>query len=413
MKMKNIFSRVLLLLSAVLLLTGCSKESYFPEPEESGQLSIQKLVPELKNDEIIRASVNIDDFYIRITRAGETVRESLFKEMPEIIDLTPGDYTISVASAAQPEVAAWEAPYYEGSQDFTIVANQIEEVKTIVCKLANVKVSIFYSDKLKAAMGPDCSVNVVVGDRGSLDFAPTETRSGFFAYVPGSSTLVATFRGTVDGVYDENSRPYVDVVPGSHYKITYTLHGPNVDVPDITGDIYPGVAVDAIVQRVDMTVNVEPGDDPIPDDPGRPGEDPDDPNPPTPGKDAPELTPADLFSSPMTVDGSSVVKFSATSSADGGFTEFFVDINSDVLTKDELGGVGLTDHLDLVSPGQYETQLTNLGFPVNVRGSKKADFDLSQFMGLLAALGPGNHKFVIHVADANGTTEKTLTLITQ
>lgn len=162
-----------------------------------------------------------------------------------------------------------------------------------------------------------------------------------------------------------------------------------------------------------MTMNVDPGEDPIPDDPDRPKEDPDDPNPPTPGKDAPELTPADLFSSPMTVDGSSVVKFSATSSADGGFTEFFVDINSDVLTKDELGGVGLTDHLDLVSPGQYETQLTNLGFPVNVRGSKKADFDLSQFMGLLAALGPGNHKFVIHVADANGTTEKTLTLITQ
>lgn len=46
------------------------------------------------------------------------------------------------------------------------------------------------------------------------------------------------------------------------------------------------------------------------------------------------------------------------------FTGFTVDIVSEsVLPPSELTGVGLTDHLDLINPGQYKAQLEGFGFP--------------------------------------------------
>ncbi len=400
--------------SLVMIMTGCGKESMFRDDSGiTGQLSLVKLIPEIRTEEQVRAGVNTEDFYIRIVNGTETVREGYFRDMPEIIDLAPDNYTIKVASAYEAADSEWNNPYYEGSQDFTITAGNITEVKTVVCKFANVKVTIIYDDELKAVMDDDCKVNVVVGDKGSLDFGRDETRSGYFAYVPGSSTLVATFTGTVEGVREENCRPYVDVVPGSHYRITYTLHSSNIEVPDPEGEIFPGLVVDATVEREDMTVDVDIPDDILDDDdrPHQGGDNPNPPTPPTPDKQAPELTPADLFAAPQNVGEGSTVKFAASSSADNGFTEFTVIIRSDVLTPSELESVGLTDKLDLVNPGQFEQTLRNFGFPVNVGGMKTAEFDLSQFMGLLAVLGPASHDFVIHVADANGSTDKTLTLV--
>lgn len=413
--MKRTIYKIAVIFSLIMILTGCGKESMFhDEPGVTGQLSLVKLIPEIRTEEKVRAGVNTDDFYIRIVNGSETVREGYFRDMPEIIDLEPANYTIKVSSAYEAAVSEWNAPYYEGSQDFTITAGNITEVKTIICKLANVRVSIIYDDELKAVMGDDCSVNVVVGEKGSLDFSRDETRSGYFAYVPGSSTLVATFTGTVDGAHEENCRPYVDVVPGSHYKITYSLHSSNIDVPNPEGKLFPGLIIDATVTRVDLTVDVDIPDDLLDDD-DRPheggGDTPNPPTPPTPDKQAPELTPDALFASQQVVDANSIVKFAASSSAEGGFKEFTVVIKSDVLTPSELESVGLTDKLDLVNPGQFEQTLVNFGFPVNVGGMKNAEFDLSQFMELLVVLGPARHDFVLHVADANGSTDKTLTLV--
>ena len=100
--------------------------------------------------------------------------------------------------------------------------------------------------------------------------------------------------------------------------------------------------------------------------------------------------------------------------SESGFTGFEVDIISDnVLPPSELGGVGLSDHLDLIDPGQYKTQLENLGFPTGdaVRGQKHISFDISSFMGMLSMLNKeGNCDFRLTVTDAAGTTVKTIQL---
>jgi len=95
---------------------------------------------------------------------------------------------------------------------------------------------------------------------------------------------------------------------------------------------------------------------------------------------------------------------------------FYVDIVSATLTPDELEAVGLSSHLDLAYPGDLRPQLEGLGFPVaeNVLGQNKISFDITQFAGLLAALGSGTHQFVMTATDEAGNeTIETLTLIAQ
>ena len=84
-----------------------------------------------------------------------------------------------------------------------------------------------------------------------------------------------------------------------------------------------------------------------------------------------------------------------------------------MLTPSELVGVGLSDHLDLIDPGQYQTQLGNLGFPTGdaVKGQKHISFDISSFMAMLSMLNKeGNCDFRLTVTDASGTTVKTIQL---
>ena len=125
------------------------------------------------------------------------------------------------------------------------------------------------------------------------------------------------------------------------------------------------------------------------------------------------------------VDGLSIdVVVSATS----GIKEFTVQIVSDVLTPDQLGGVGLCDVLDLVEPtASYSTvdptfdasgiaaSLTNFGFPTGdqVKDKTTVEFTITPFLSLLAFTGAGNHDFVMTITDNDGnTTVKTLMIKT-
>ena len=125
------------------------------------------------------------------------------------------------------------------------------------------------------------------------------------------------------------------------------------------------------------------------------------------------------------VDGLSIdVVVSATS----GIKNFTVQIVSDVLTPDQLGGVGLCDVLDLVEPtASYSTvdptfdasgiaaSLTNFGFPTGdqVKDKTTVEFTITPFLSLLAFTGAGNHDFVMTITDNDGnTTVKTLMIKT-
>lgn len=100
-----------------------------------------------------------------------------------------------------------------------------------------------------------------------------------------------------------------------------------------------------------------------------------------------------------------------TTDAEGGIKEFSCDIISPVLTPSELKFAGLSDHLDLVNPGEFEVALNDLGLPVNVGGNSSVDFNITDFMGMIVAVSQGEkhvHEFKLTVTDKNGTTVKSL-----
>lgn len=428
--MKRVFNiTALLLLTLCGVFTSCEKENMFPMPDEAGtgQVNFRKMLVEVRNEENVKAAtVDVNTFVVTITndRTAETAWTGTYASLPEVITLPVGNYTVSVASPENPD-ADWDKPYFEGTQTFSITADDVTTVDPVVCKLANVKVTVIFDSSLKEKLGDDCKVTVVACDRGRLEFTPTETRSGYFRFIAqegNQPTMVATFTGTVDENYEENFRTYTEVAPGNHYKITYTLKGVVPDVPEPTGSVTPGVYVDSYVESVDLTIDVTVDDD-ILDDDMRPGEDPaepdtpDDPqNPDDPQKEAPTVTVTEgiSFDAPNYYVQGMVVEVTVHSSAEGGLTEFTVDIESNTLTPEELQSVGLSSHLDLVNPGEFAAALTALGFPINVGGLSDPDpMKITDFLPMLAALGGGTHKFHLTVGDANGVTSRTLTFITE
>ena len=406
--------KIFLVFALAALLAGCSKENGFDDRTEKGGVDVSALTVELA-EETRAAAVSVDDFTVEFFRNGSSTPEATYRygDMPGVVELPVGSYTARAFYGTNPS-AAWDAPYYEGRtlSAFSVVADQITVVSDpIVCSRANVKVSVAFSDELKAVMGADAKVTVKVGEHGSsLDFTVTDTdRFGYFAYVAESHTLAATFTGEVEGLQTTETKVYDDVRPGNYYKIVFTIHTPVDEEP---GDADATLRVDASVEIENVNRSIDQEDQTLVDD-MRPKEE---------GGDEPEkkVPPTLVGRAPISLDKvnevtpDSKVIIDIKSVAPGGITGFTVDIISDGLTEEELSGIGLTSHLDLVNPGKYLDALRGLHFipdnETSLGGKTELSFDISDFMGPLAVFGNQTHQFKFVVTDANGSTKKTLTL---
>lgn len=116
-------------------------------------------------------------------------------------------------------------------------------------------------------------------------------------------------------------------------------------------------------------------------------------------------------------DGIKECKIKVTSTAEGGFTEMYVDIISEVLTKEELQDAKLDTHIDLIDPGAMAAPLFGFGFFPNANdttwgGKNIAEFDISGFLDLLWSIHPetADCDFKLTVKDGNGTETKTVQL---
>ncbi len=397
----------------LLFASGCSKDNPFDGPGvETGAVSRSSIAVSVNTAEYIvrSADVDVNDVTVAFIAEGETEPYVSYRygDMEEIVTLPVGVYT-AVATYGENEVAAWDAPYYTGSSSkFNVIADKVTtDIDPIVCTLSNVKVSILFDDALTAVMGADSKVSVKVGESGELDFSKGDAeRVGYFRFDANTApdtknTLVATFNGTVSGSAVIESKTYDNVAPGNHYRITFRLHDHDVS----QGNASAGVTVDASVETVDKEGNVIPEDELLADD-SRPNEGQDEPGPgpdvPGPGEGpSVSLTPGLSLTAVNDITEGMECVIHVTSET--GLTKFEVDIDSPTLTPEELEGVGLAGHLDLVNPGALQEGLEGLGFPVNVGGAKSCDFILNDFLPLLGALGPGVHTFKMTIGDASGT----------
>lgn len=368
-----------------------------------------------------RAVTDLSPFIVEVVKSdGSKVASWTYATMPPAPTFAVGTYTVRVKSH-NPQPVEWEKPYYAGEQQFQIKANDVTDVDPIVCTLANVRVSIEVTEALKKASAGDVKITFTGEPGVDLEFAPDETRSGYFAYTEGLSTMKVHFEGTVSGAREDFTHVLKDIQPGQHRLVKFALRiNPNPPA-DETGNIEipegEGVMVDCGVTTYEVDGTVSSKEDAI-DDSGRPGQEEggDDPKP-----DAPDDKAITFSSSTLDLEGANMAEEFGEEEglkpavvdihSENGVKSLKVKIISDFLTEDMLSGIGLTSQFDLADPGEYAEGLAGLGFPSadEVNGAHDLQFNITKFIPLI--FEEGDHKFEITVTDSKGLVKTMVLLI--
>ncbi len=137
--------------------------------------------------------------------------------------LEPGTYTVTASSNGFDGLSSgFECPYYFGSKDVTVVSGK-ETTAAITCTLANVKVSVNFSDSFKAAF-TSANVTVSSGMSGVATQLFTMNQTTGSAYFP-----VASLQSVVSVVnkagITHTSNPYevAQVHAREHHIFNYTV----------------------------------------------------------------------------------------------------------------------------------------------------------------------------------------------
>ena len=173
---------------AAAVLAGCNRNELRPDGSEAqGELSLQ-IVPEgdftpmsgTKATDDVQVDVNEFSLSINSAEGGTVMSWSKFSEVPAVIGLDPGTYTVIAKSPGNKSVD-WLQPKYEGSQEVTVTPGDVENI-TISCSLTNMKVTIQTTEKFRNEM-EDYTVTVSSDKGGFLTFTKAiieEGRSGYF-----------------------------------------------------------------------------------------------------------------------------------------------------------------------------------------------------------------------------------------
>ena len=424
--MKNIFLICFTLMVVLFTFSACHSEKMETGATDvTGQLSLasMKMEVDLKVDTVYpqsRAGVDVSNFLLTIKNSqGEQVEQYTYSEMPEIISLPVGTYTV-VASSAEAATNGFDVPFYTGStEQFTIKENELTEVSALTCRLANVMISVEYDEELRKLMGEDVVTTVKIGDN-SLDIPSSETRKAYLIAPASAGSMDITLKGTIDGESVTEVKRVENVQAGQSNIIKYVLSPVDDGNNSMGGNLNIAINIDSSMTSSDETVGVNPGEEPgIDDFPTDGGEEPgdgdgdggdesgSDQNMPTIEGTRFNKEPFDIDNDRLTISGAAELQ--VTIGAPNGIANLFVEIISKTLDVSE---VGLPKSFDLAYPGENSDALSGLGFPVGdeVIGQTKVLFDISNFTILLPTF-KGNHDFKIRVVDSKGLEEtKTLKL---
>ena len=429
-------------LFTALLAVGCADEKITFEDKgvetlsDKGYLSISNLVVDCRVDDkdpnmgvepstyATRNSVDVNNFDCSIINdEGEVVSSFKLGERPaEALELKTGDYIFKVKSG-EIQGAAWNSPVYGATKVFKIVRDETTTISEVVCSLMQIKVSITYAPDLLERLGEGTTTTAIIGEN-SLAFSLTETRDGYFSAPQVSNTITLNIKGTyaadkVTFKSVEMNKEVKDVKVGQHSKIHFYIEHANegnikvsVTLRDwVTDEVIPCNVADLVTEEEWTEGGNEGGDDP-----GT-----------TVG--APDIIWAGYdMSKRYAITGDLTVDLEIV--AEKGIKELLCEIKSEVLTPDQLSGVGLCNILNLCYPKQsydsstpsvyvdVEQPLRDLDFAVaeEVLNKKKVNLSITKFLGILQGVSGTslkNHDFILSVTDNDGvTTVKTLMLQT-
>lgn len=251
---------IFLALSAVMILSGCSKEGNFNNiGGEYGTVSI-KLASDGRFVTKSGENVDVNAFYVKIKQGETTVKSyDRYSDMPNTIDIAPGSYTIEAGSAAAAD-AAWDQPVYYGTQQFDVKAGDVLSL-SVTCSLSNMKVTVTCTDNFFNEMEDDFEIAITNG-KGTLIYNKAKIEageSGYFSVGTLTIDLTAKRKGTGDKIIDHRS--ISDGAAKDHFILNFDAV--------LTGEI--GLGANGIT--LDYTLNnreehiIVPGEDETPVDP--------------------------------------------------------------------------------------------------------------------------------------------------
>lgn len=420
--MKNIFLICFTLMVVLFTFSACHSEKMETGATDvTGQLSLasMKMEVDLKVDTVYpqsRAGVDVSNFLLTIKNSqGEQVEQYTYSEMPEIISLPVGTYTV-VASSAEAATNGFDVPFYTGStEQFTIKENELTEVSALTCRLANVMISVEYDEELRKLMGEDVVTTVKIGDN-SLDIPSSETRKAYLIAPASAGSMDITLKGTIDGESVTEVKRVENVQAGQYNIIKYVLSPVDDGNNSVGGNLNIAINIDSSMTSSDETVGVNPGEEPgIDDFPTDGGEEPGDGDGDgeggitsdisITGKNLGESLFFDIDQT-QTITGATTLIVGIEAPA--GIQNLKVAISSDNEEFNGIGeGLGEFDlaHSDSMNE-DAQAMLPILGLPIDdaVLNQTNLDFNISKFTSMLAGF-KGTHTFKITVTDNQGKTE--------
>lgn len=200
------------LLITAFVLAGCAAE-VVGTPETIGYL-----VVDLSQGEGLITKVSDEDMMeYDIVITGPDNLTCKCAELPSVLELEPGSYTIS-ASSPGCEPAAFSQPIYASSTGFDIREGETTSVK-LICTMQNVKVTVNPSAAFKAQV-KSYSVTVDNGE-GRLTWTQAdvdEGKEGFFTVAPLFVSMRGLSQTGVSLSYDGIIR---DVEATDHHIISF------------------------------------------------------------------------------------------------------------------------------------------------------------------------------------------------
>jgi hypothetical protein len=247
---------ILPILFLLFLLVSCEKEeAHFDKPKGSLVVNIGLFISINEIDKSLKSTSAVEDFKVVIFSASHQEVLSFDREadMPDEIELEPGQYYVT-ASSDNNLPAAFDNPYYFGeSEVFSIIPGELTSV-SINCELANTMVSIVYTDNVRNNYTD--YTTTVSSSAGSLVYSSTETRAGFFQPLPLTISAVLNWQKE-DGTSE--SKTLTGSIPAPQARKHYEIH---IDAVPAEGSSAIQITVDESTEPVEI-VEITDGNNPV------------------------------------------------------------------------------------------------------------------------------------------------------
>ena len=368
---------------SVLLATGCNKEgvSYSGDKAQltlslTATGSFVEVSPVSKSEE----TADVNEFAINIVdvASGRTVYSwDRYADMPGTVSLDPAVYRVEAGSGEKQPVA-WNQPVFFGSQEVTVEAGSTAQV-SVVCTIANMKVTVRCTDSFLAEVEQDFTVTVTTED-GPLIFTKDRIDAGDAGYFDVAPLTMDLYAVRKSGGTVTHHMEISEVAARDHHIFTLDAGGTGY------ADFSNGISIDYACNEKEEHIIIDGTDEPD-----------------TPGA-AVTITATAGIDAPVTYNKSELPsEFNLTVSAPAGIEKYEVNILSAGL-RGLLDMMQMDYSVDLANMSSTEEGFWGSLFGItsdDVKGQTDVVFQIGAF---LAAMPAETNELQVVITDKNGET---------